>query len=63
MVKLEEYRIEKSMTYRQLAEHLKIDHTTAYKYCKGQRTPSLNTAIKIREATKGEVGIYDWKPF
>lgn len=61
MTKLEKFRVKEKMTYRGLAEFLGLDHTTVYKYCKGQRKPQLEMAIKIEDKTKGKVGIRDWK--
>lgn len=59
-MKLEKYRVKEKLTYRQLAGKLRMDHTNVFKYCKGQRTPTIENALKIQKLTDNKVTINDW---
>jgi len=60
-MKLATYLKRKSLTYREIARKLGLSHTTVHKYLSGDRTPSLKTALKIEQVTKGDVAVSSWK--
>lgn len=57
--KLNTWLSKNGLDYKNLAEHLKVDKTTAFKYCNGTRKLSLEKALKIEELTRGEVKCKD----
>lgn len=54
---LENYRLEKKLTYEKLAKKLNVGKSTVYAYIKGTRNPSL-TAIK-QIALKTNLNLFD----
>jgi len=45
--------------FRQLALEVGVDPSTMHRYMSGSRIPSLKIAIKIEDATDGEVTVRD----
>lgn len=58
-MKLKTWLKRNNKSLREFARELNIDHTSLHKYITGDRTPRLNTALKIEKATKGNVTCSD----
>jgi len=58
-VKLEEYRMLKEKTYKELSEILEIPLPTVHRICKADGCSSLATANKIVKKTDGQVWFTD----
>lgn len=56
---LDEFRKKNDLTYRSLATQLGYNYSLVYKWCTGERTPSLKAAKKIQEKTNGKVTVLD----
>ena len=52
---------------KHFAKRIGSSTTTIQNYCHGSKRPALDTALKIQEATKGKVTIFDvldeWKDY
>lgn len=59
---LRDYLREKRMTYGQFAERLHMSTSYVHFLATNQRTPTLQTALRIEELTGGEVTVRDWLP-
>lgn len=58
---LEEFRKKMKVSYRSLAMLLDIDYSLVFRYCKGERVPSMANAAKIAKKTKGLVPLSSWE--
>lgn len=52
---LEEYRLEKGMSYQELATLCGLHKSTIWNYCAGTREPTLRYALIIYRVTNHEV--------
>lgn len=59
-MKLDDYLERHNLTQKEFAESTGIHPVNLNKYIKGKKIPNISTALKIREATKGEVDICDF---
>ena len=58
-MKLAKYLNKNAVSIAQLSRDTGISRQTLYNYVKGKRTPTIESAWKIEQATK-EVKVYDW---
>lgn len=54
-IKLEEYRKQKKLSHKKLAALLGLDHTTVFRWCKGERIPRPAMMQIIIKKTNGKV--------
>jgi len=60
---LQEYRVDRNLTYQQLADFLEMSENKVFRLCKGDRTSTrLIDAHLIIKATKGQVDLVDLLP-
>lgn len=57
---LGKYLIRNNMTVSDMSYILKRPVATIYKWSSGQSKPNVISAVKIEEATNGEVSVYSW---
>lgn len=48
------------ISYKIFAINIGIDQTTVYRWLNGERKPSMKTAKRIEEYTKGKVRMQSW---
>lgn len=60
---LSEYQSSSGLTQRALAERLKISKSFLNEILRGEKAPSVSTAIRIAEATDGAVPITSWPKY
>jgi len=58
-MKLDDYLVKNNLTQKEFAKTTGIHPVNLNKYIKGKKIPNISTALKIREATNGEVDISD----
>jgi len=58
-MRLETYRKKNGLTYKALAESLGMDMGMVYRYCNGDRIPTLQVAYAIVRRTRGDVTYKD----
>jgi predicted transcriptional regulator len=56
------YRLAKGIGVADLARHLGISLSSAYRYTRGERVPPRNVVVKIRRLTDGAVTADDFYP-
>jgi transcriptional regulator with XRE-family HTH domain len=60
-MKLQDYLKKQGISFRQFAKEIGVSHTLISRYCSKERTPSMGTAKKIHNATKGKVTYKDFE--
>ena len=59
-MQLFEYLIQKDVSQTRFAEKIGVSQPTLSRYLVGQTIPSVITAVRIKDATRGEVTPEDW---
>lgn len=57
---LEDWIIEKGLSYKTASRELKIPYTVLWNICNGKSNPSLKMVLDIEIATKGKVKLKDF---
>ena len=57
---LKEYLARNGLTFRAFSKVVDIDYSQLNRYANGVQLPSLENALKIKNATGGKVCLEDW---